>query len=450
MARKFLTPIDLNKLELQNAKIQNLGTAPANPEAGQVYFDTVMDKLRVWSGAEWISADIGPTGPTGATGADGATGPTGANGADGATGPTGATGTAGADGDSAYEVAVAQGFVGTEQQWLDSLVGPTGPTGATGADGATGPTGPEVTGPTGPQGAQGVTGPTGPTGATGAAGSDATVTAGTGITVASGVVAIDETYTATRSYVDSVAEGLHIHASVEAATDEPLTDTTSGSVTYDNNAGTLTLSTALTELDGVTLTNGMRILVKNEGEAGGEGLFTNGIYTWATGGTVLTRATDFNTAGEIQGGDFVFVSGGTKYNSTGWVQIDNVTTLGTDSIEWVQFSGAGTFLAGDGLSLIGNTFAVGAGTGISVAADTVAVDTTVVARKYTTTIGDGVETSYTITHNLNTRDVHVSVYKNSADYDEVEVDVLKASTSTVVLNFAVAPTTNQYVVSVIG
>lgn len=470
MARKFLTPIDLNKLELQNAKIQNLGTAPDSPVAGQVYFDTVMNKLRVWDGAQWISADVGPTGPAGAAGA---TGPTGATGEAGATGPTGPAGEAGPTGPTGAEGATGptgpEGATGPTGATGDT--GPTGPEGATGPAGATGPTGatgdtgptgpqgevgptgptgPEVTGPTGPQGEQGVTGPTGPTGATGAAGSNASVSAGTGITVTDGVVAIDETYTATRTYVDSVAQGLHIHASAEAATDEPLTDTISDTVTYDNLTGTLTLDTALTELDGVTLTNGMRILVKNEGETGGEGLFANGIYTWATGGTVLTRATDYNADEEIQGGDFTFVTGGTKYNNTGWVQVNAVTLLGTDPIEFVQFSGAGTFVAGDGLTLDGDTFNVGAGTGISVTANAVAIDTTEVARKYTTTVGDGVATSFTITHNFGTRDVHVSVYKNSADYDEVEVDVLKASTSTVVLNFAVAPTTNQYVVSVIG
>lgn len=59
----------------------------------------------------------GPAGPTGATGATGATGPAGA------TGATGATGARGADGLSAYEVAVENGFEGTEQQWLDSLGG---------------------------------------------------------------------------------------------------------------------------------------------------------------------------------------------------------------------------------------------------------------------------------------------------------------------------------------
>lgn len=94
-------------------------------------------------------------------------------------GPTGATGADGATGASAYEEAVAQGFTGTEQEWLNSLVGPAGPTGATGptgpGSGATGPTGPTgATGPTGPgsgaTGATGATGPTGPTGETGATG----------------------------------------------------------------------------------------------------------------------------------------------------------------------------------------------------------------------------------------------------------------------------------------
>lgn len=80
----------------------------------------------------------------------------------------------GADGSSAYEVAVANGFVGSEADWLASLVGPTGPTGPTGATGATGATGPTgATGATGPTGATGATGPQGdpgPTGATGATG----------------------------------------------------------------------------------------------------------------------------------------------------------------------------------------------------------------------------------------------------------------------------------------
>jgi hypothetical protein len=65
-------------------------------------------------------------------------------------GPTGATGADGADGLSAYEIAVDNGFVGTESAWLDSLVGPAGPTGPAGSDGLDGATGPA--GATGPSG----------------------------------------------------------------------------------------------------------------------------------------------------------------------------------------------------------------------------------------------------------------------------------------------------------
>ena len=53
MARKFLTPIDLNKLELRNAAIQNLAEPPATPSVGQVYFDTDDSKIKVWTGSAW-------------------------------------------------------------------------------------------------------------------------------------------------------------------------------------------------------------------------------------------------------------------------------------------------------------------------------------------------------------------------------------------------------------
>lgn len=140
---------------------------------------------------------------------------------------------------------------------------------------------------------------------------------------------------ATKGYVDAVVEGLHIHASVVAATTANVDLTTGGLLT----------------IDGVTLTAGDRVLVKSQ-TAPAE----NGIYVAASG--AWTRAEDYDSAAEVQAGDFVFVSGGTLYNSTGWVQENPVTTLGTDPIVWDQFSGAGEYTAGNGLTINGTEFAI--------------------------------------------------------------------------------------------
>ena len=140
---------------------------------------------------------------------------------------------------------------------------------------------------------------------------------------------------ATKGYVDAVAEGLHIHASVVAATTE-----------------NINLLAPLASMDGVTLVGGNRVLVKDQADPA-----ENGIYVYSVAGS-FSRAADHDTAEEIQAGDFVFVSGGTTYGSTGWVQENAVATLGTDPIVWDQFSGAGTFSAGNGLTLTGTEFAI--------------------------------------------------------------------------------------------
>lgn len=149
---------------------------------------------------------------------------------------------------------------------------------------------------------------------------------------------------ATKQYVDAVAEGLHIHASVEAAT----------TASVDLNSPPATIDT-------VTLTNGMRVLVKNQTSAA-----ENGIYVYNSASATLTRASDFNSTAEIQGGDFVFVTSGSVYADTGWVQTEKVTTLGTDPILFTQFSGAGTYLAGNGLTLTGNTFSINTGVTVDI------------------------------------------------------------------------------------
>jgi hypothetical protein len=266
-----------------------------------------------------------------------------------------------------------------------------------------------------------------------------------------------DTDAANKGYVDSVAQGLDTKASVVAAT------TTNG-----------TLATAFADgqvVDGVTLATGNRILIKNQTDQ-----TVNGIYTVNASGAP-TRSTDMDAGSEFPGA-YVFVEQGTVNADTGWVCTNNApVTLGSTNIVWTQFSGAGTYTASNGVLLTGSNFtfdprtgyglqtgasgaeiklattsglnlttdlAVGAGNGITVLTNTVAIDTTVVVRKYGADVGDGAATSYTITHNLGTRDVQVTVYDNSSPYAEVICDVNHATTNTITLLFSVAPTSNQY------
>jgi hypothetical protein len=169
---------------------------------------------------------------------------------------------------------------------------------------------------------------------------------------------VNSTDAATKQYVDDVAQGLNVHDSCQAATQTTLATISGGTVTYNNGTAgvgaTLTTTGTYTTIDGVTLSNGMRILVKNEATAA-----NNGVYV-RTSATVLTRATDYDTVPEVEAGDFVFVTGGTLYDNTGWVQTSTVVTIGTDPIDFTQFSGAGTYQAGTGLTLTGSTFSVNA------------------------------------------------------------------------------------------
>ena len=157
-----------------------------------------------------------------------------------------------------------------------------------------------------------------------------------------------------KAYVDAIAEGLHVHASVKAATTDTLAVLTGGTVTYDNGTSgvgaTLTLQNALTTLDTTySVQSGDRILVKNQANTA-----HNGIYTIDATLKILTRADDFNTTTEIASGDFLFVTEGTLNGSNGYVQTEVTTSIGTSAIIFEQFSGAGQIVAGAALTKSGN------------------------------------------------------------------------------------------------
>lgn len=148
---------------------------------------------------------------------------------------------------------------------------------------------------------------------------------------------------ATKQYVDGlVSTGLAYHQPVQAATTGTLASITGGTVTYNNGTAgvgaTLTLSVPLLILDGYTLLNTNRILVKDQASQ-----LQNGVYTYATGGTVLTRSTDTNSYGpgttQLSEGDYFFTQNGTVNAGNSYVcSTIGTITFGTTAITFSQFS----------------------------------------------------------------------------------------------------------------
>jgi len=191
----------------------------------------------------------------------------------------------------------------------------------------------------------------------------------TSVTLTSGTITTAPTSSndiANKSYVDSLATGINFHAACNYATTAAL-----AANTYNNGTGgvgaTLTANANGTlTIDGYTFVVGdvgKRILVKDE-SAGAN----NGAYTLTQAGTaslpyILTRATDFDTAGsgvdQIDQGDFFLVISGTDNANTSWVQQTPLPiTVGTTALVFIEFAAVQTYTAGTGLSLITNQFSI--------------------------------------------------------------------------------------------
>jgi hypothetical protein len=557
MARLFVTGINLNKNELQNAVIQNLSTAPSSPVAGQVYFNTTANVLYFYSGTEWVPAsgsteviqDVIGSSVSGGTGLTATYNDTsGITTIDldntavspasyGTTAAKTVSFTVDAQGRltaaSEQDIQIATSQVTSLEEFIDDTVGDSvaglikegegidvtyddgAGTLTIAAEDATSSNkgiasfnstdftvtsgavtvnvdrvedivGNLVVGGTGidstyNDGAGTLTIDIDSTVTTNSGTQTLTnKTLGTGNSLSSNLDANNNKITnlatptssgdaANKAYVDAVSEGLHIHAAAR--------------VYVGTN---IDLSTALEAgdvVDSVTLVAGDRVLVNGQTTQS-----QNGIYVVQSSGAAL-RATDFDTATEISSGDFIFVSSGTTYGSTGWVQTLKPATIGTDPISFTQFSGAGTYLAGDGLTLTGNTFSVDVtpsagnaslefsnnalnvkvntsdglevtangvginnGTGLTFASGALVFDTAngYGTRKLAFSIGDGSATTYTVNHAMATRDLTVHVYENASPYAQVEADIEHTDSNNVTVKFATAPTSNQYRVVLVG
>jgi hypothetical protein len=187
-----------------------------------------------------------------------------------------------------------------------------------------------------------------------------------------------------KSYVDSVANGLDVKASVRVATTANL------AATYNNGAGTLTASSnGAISVDGVTLVVNDRVLVKDQSTAA-----QNGFYKVTTVGSgsaafVLTRTPDADAASELTAGAFTFTEEGTANADNGYVLSTNgAITLGTTGITFEQFSGAGQISAGNGLTKTGNTIdVVGTADKITVSSNAITIASSYVGQNTITTLG---------------------------------------------------------------
>lgn len=442
---KFLAAADLNGNEIRNVRAQILASDPGSPAVGQFWYDSTNNVFKYRNNATTISLGASSTDATTLNGQSGAYYRARSN----------HTGTQLAATISDFDTQV-------RTNRLDQLAPPTAAvpmngqihTGL-GAGSANGHSlrYEQVIGVYAPLASPALTGtPTAPTASPGT----------------------NNGQVATTGYVDAAVgaaiSGLDVKQSVRAAT-----------------TANITLSAPQT-VDGVAVIAGNRVLVKNQ--TAGE---DNGIYVVAAG--AWTRALDCdNTPGsEVTAGLYTFVEEGTTQADSGWIlTTDDTIVLGTTSLSFTQFSGAGQITAGNGLSKSGNTLsAVGTasrisvgpsgidisaayvgqasittlgtittgvwnGTDIAVADGGTGASTAAAARanlsaagKISFNVGDNSATSIVLTHNLGTRDVSVTV-RDAATFEEVQVDNVATTTNTVTLTFAVAPTTDAYRATVMG
>ena len=169
-----------------------------------------------------------------------------------------------------------------------------------------------------------------------------------------------------KNYADSIATGINFHQACRLATTTAL-----AAYTYNNGSSgvgaTITANAnGALSIDSVLTVVGNRVLVKNETSTNEP---YNGVYTVTQVGSagtpfILTRATDFDTAGsgvdQIDAGDFFLITAGTVNANTSWVQQTPLPiTVGTTAIVFSQFGAAGTtYTAGTGLTLAGTVFSI--------------------------------------------------------------------------------------------
>lgn len=445
MARKFLTPIDLNKLELQNATIQNLAVAPGSPVVGQIYYDTVDNKIKVWTGSAW--ANVGSSqeeiedyvnglldagNGISVTYDDAGNALTITN--------TGVLSLAG----TANEVTVSASAGNVTLSLPETINADTTGNAAT----ATALETARVISISGDASASASFDGTGNIDLVLAIDSNSAVSSLSGtaneveVSASVGAVIIGLPSTINVDVTGDLTGNADTATALETARAISVSGPVSGSASFD---GTSDITIALTQgNDSVTLgthTTGDYVAsisgTANEIEVSGSG---------EGAAVTIGLPNDVSITGSLTVGGDLTISGSATYVNTEIVTInDNVVLLNSNE--------AGTPSQNAGIEVERGT-----STNVSLLWNetndqwTLTNDGTnyqAVARKVAANVGNTVNTSFAVSHNMGTRDVTVNVFDN-ATYETVEVDVVRTDTNTVTVTFAVAPSTNAYRVVIVG
>jgi hypothetical protein len=426
MARKFLVSVDLNKNELLNARIQNLGAAPSNPVSGQIYYNTGTNVLYFYNGTEWTPASGSTEVIQDIIGSSVLAG-------------TALTATyddtAGTTTLKLNNTAVTAGSYGSTTAIPTFTVDAQGRLTAAGTVNVA--TNLSVAGDTGTDTVDLLT-------------DTLTVAGGEGIDVAVTnntitVSAEDATYT-NKGVASFSSTDFTVTAGAVSLNKDPVI-TLSGDVTGSatmTNLGDVTISTTIEP-------NSVALGTDTTGNYVSTIAGTSGEITVSGSGSESAAITiglpdDVTVTGNLSIGGNLDVQGSINSISTTEVNIvDNKVVLNTN------VTGAPSADAG---------LKVNRGTSADVellwneTADqwTLTNDGTnyhEITRKYKTTLNTSA-TSYTVTHNLGTKDIVTAIYEVASPYAEIVADVEHTSDSVVTIKFAVAPASGEYRVVVIG
>lgn len=233
---------------------------------------------------------------------------------------------------------------------------------------------------------------------------------------------------ASKSYVDSLVEGLAWKDSCRVATQ-----------------ANLNLASPGATIDGITMASQDRVLVRSQSTTS-----ENGIYVWNGASTAMTRSLDASTFAELEQAVTTVEEGTSAAVTYRQDQING--TIGSSSISWVAFgtSAPAASESTAGIAELATQAETDAGTDdLRIVTPLKLATWSGRIKKYSVSIGDGSATSYTVTHNLASRDVHVTIY-NASTYDEVLTDVTHSTTNTLTIVFATAPASDAYRVVVVG